>query len=301
VLHGKVTLGGNAGVEGAVISVQPAKDDDSRDVLAELVSHLFGKTGNNVATDEKGFYAVEHLAAGTYAVTATHREYAPSDPVTVTVARDQVAEVVPLVLSKGAEIAGRVLEGGKPKAGVMAQLLGAGPMQQTMTDADGRFRFQGLKLGEYSVNVVDVSGMQKGRMALKSRGVVAEAPELYELEVIFGIGKKVFGTVKGLPPAPMRMVTLRRPGGPLPEELSPLDMKAAVEANKYQVGVGFVTPDNKYEIVDIEPGTYILETVKMPDNPTDLKAYEKMDRIPHYREEITVKDEDLEHNIEIKS
>jgi hypothetical protein len=128
-----------------------------------------------------------------------------------------------------------------------------------------------------------------------------ETPELHELEVVFGIGRKVYGTVKGLPPAPMRMVTLRRPGGPLPEEMSPLDMKAAVEASRYQAGVGFVTPDNKYEIPDIEPGTYILEVARMPDNPTDLKAYEKMDRRPHYRKEVTVEDEDLEHNIEIKS
>jgi hypothetical protein len=77
-------------------------------------------------------------------------------------------------------------------------------------------------------------------------------------------------------------------------------MAAGIEAARYQVGMGTVRPDDKYEIIDIEPGTYILEIGKMPANPTDLEAYKTMDRTPHYRHELTVEKKDLEHDIEIR-
>ena len=117
---------------------------------------------------------------------------------------------------------------------------------------------------------------------------------------LFGIGYRVYGTIKGLQPAPMRMVTLRRPGGPAPEDVNPTDMKAAVAANRYQGGMGFVTGEGSYEIADVAPGEYILEVPKMPKDPTDLEAYAKMDRTPYFRKEITVREEDLELDIEIK-
>ena len=142
--------------------------------------------------------------------------------------------------------------------------------------------------------------MQTGKVAMKSRPVVLEPGDQYVLDVTFGSGYRIFGTVKGLPPSPMRMITLRRPGGPAPEELKPIDMAAAFEASKYQVGMGMVRPDDKYEISDIEPGTYIIEISKMPAHPTDLEAYKSMDRTPHYRHEIVLEKEDVEHNNEIR-
>ena len=57
---------------------------------------------------------------------------------------------------------------------------------------------------------------------------------------------------------------------------------------------------SKYEIPDIEPGAYIIEVAKMPDDPTDMAAYEKMDRTPPFRKEITVEKKYLELDIEIK-
>ncbi len=48
-------------------------------------------------------------------------------------------------------------------------------------------------------------------------------------------------------------------------------------------------------------GTYILEAPRMPDDPTDFESYAKMEnRAPFFRKEITIKDEDLELDIEIK-
>jgi hypothetical protein len=78
-------------------------------------------------------------------------------------------------------------------------------------------------------------------------------------------------------------------------------MKSSLRAQAFQVGMGMIGPDGTYEILDIEPGTYILEIPKIPKDPTDMAAYEKMDdRTPFYRKEITIEEEDLEFNITIK-
>ncbi len=300
VLQGRVTLGGNRGVEGAAVSVKPAKGDALLDLYGEMMPQIFGKEGSGVVTDDQGYYEVRHLAAGEYALTASHPDYAPSEPVAVSLEVDQVWKVPALELSAGGAVNGRVLEGEKAKPGMMVQMIGAGPIQQAFTDTTGQFRFKGLKPGDYLLNIMDVAAMQKGKMVMKSRTLTLGREEEKAVEVVFGTGHRVFGTIKGLPPAPMRMITMRRPGGPAPEKLSPLDMKSAVEAGKYQAGIAMVTPEDKYEIPDIEPGAYLIEVAKMPDDPTDMAAYEKMDRTPHYRKEITVEKKDLEHDIEIK-
>ena len=89
------------------------------------------------------------------------------------------------------------------------------------------------------------------------------------------------------------MITLRRPGGPAPEDLDPLDMEAAVVNARYQVGMAMLGPDGEFAIADIEPGEYILEVPALPEDPTDLGAYQEMDRTPHHRETITVRESDV--------
>jgi hypothetical protein len=232
---------------------------------------------------------------------AQHASYAPSDPATVTVAVDEVRRIQPLILSRGGTIVCTVKEQGGPKPGIMVQLMSSGPIQQGMTDSAGRARFEGIKPGEYLLNLVDMAAMQKGTMAIKTRAVTVEGEEEVEIEVVYGVGRTVHGTITGLPPGPMRMVTLRRPGGPAPEDLNPLDTDASIEAAKYQAGMGMIRADGTYEITDLEPGTYILEIPKMPSNPTDLDAYAKMDRTPYDRREVTVKEgEDLSLDITVE-
>ena len=51
---------------------------------------------------------------------------------------------------------------------------------------------------------------------------------------------------------------------------------------------------------DVEAGSYFLEVLKMPQDPMDMEAYNKMDRTPHYRARITVSSEDVEHNVKIE-
>src|SRR5437867_11411645 len=95
--QGRITHGGDLGVEGAVINLRSAND------------YIFRYILNNVS-NQGGYYEVQHLETGKYYVCATHPEYAPSDEVLVSAEDNQVVRVPPLVLSIGGSISGRTTE-----------------------------------------------------------------------------------------------------------------------------------------------------------------------------------------------
>ncbi len=297
-ISGKVTLEGRDAVGGASIVVQPASDSPS-EMLAQMMPNLFGSDEGTV-TDEQGVYEVKHLAAGKYTVIATHPEYAPSEPITVTLREDEVQDVPNLVMSLGGTVEGRLTDAeGNAKGGLMVQLMGDGAYKMAQVDSNGHFLIEHLKPGDYMLNIIDTAAMQKGSMQFKTRAFSIMRDETVPLEIVYGLGFRIFGKVEGLAAGGMRMIQLRRPGGPAPEEIDPTDMKAGIEANKYLAGVAMISPENTYEIQDVEAGSYILEIPKMPADPTDIEAYSKMDRTPHYRTKITV-EKDAEHDIEIQ-
>lgn len=255
--------------------------------------------GGQAVTDDNGDYAVEHLAPGTYEIFAKHPDFAPSAPVTVTVKEDQVATAPGLVLSVGGTIELLVIEKGEPKTGLMVQLMGDG-MKMATTDGEGRCSFDSLKPGDYMLNLVEMGGA--GGMALKTRTATIQGSETVDIEVEYGTGSKVHGKVTGLPAGGMKMILLRRPGGPNPEDLDPLDMSAQMEASKYNAGIGMVTPAGTYTIADVEPGEYIMEIPRTPDNLADAAAYAEMDRTPYFRKTVSVvAGSDLEVDIKVKA
>jgi hypothetical protein len=294
VLRGRVTFAGE-GIEGADVSALAPGESP----LAEMMPQMFREAGRGVTTDEQGRFELRHLPPGDYAVKATHALHAPSAAVHVTLAEDQVRQLRDLALAMGGVITGTISEAGEPKAGMMVQLIG-GELKQTFSDAGGRFRFQGAGAGEYLLQFMDLGALQKGKMLTKSRYLELAEGQALELEVVFGLGRRISGTVKGLPPAPLRMVQLRRPGGPPPEALSPTDTKRTIAAGRYQAGIAMIDAEGNFELTDIEPGEYILEIPRMPADPSDISAYEKMDRTPHHREEVRIGDRDLELRIEIE-
>lgn len=299
-VSGRVVAAGNKSIAGAAVTLRPVSGDASIDLMREMLPQFLDTESSKASTEEDGTYEIRHLAPGEYVLAASHKEFAPSDPVTISLKADQAWEAPALYLSSGGVIAGKVKELEKPKAGILVQVLGGGPLQQSMTGEDGQFEFRGLKPGEYLLQFMDMAGMQKGKMALKTRDVVLAGEERQEVEVVFGAGFKVLGKIDGLPPGPMHMITLRKPGGPKPEDLNPLDMKSGVAAGKYQAGMAMVPGDGKYEIADLEPGEYILEVLTIPANAADPAALAKMDRTPSFRKEITVGKKDLEVDIRIK-
>jgi hypothetical protein len=252
-------------------------------------------------SDAEGNFEVLHLAPGTYAVSASHPEHAPSDTVTVTLKRDEAAELRPLSLKAGAALAGAITEAGKPLAGLMVQVMGGGPLRQAASGADGRFIFKGLKGGDVMVVVNDVSAMLQGRrMRMKTRAVALEAGVETRVDFVFGVGRRIHGKVEGLKPGPFQQIMLQRPNGPDLEGMNRLDPRQSVELIRYQAGMGFIGQDGVYEIADVEPGEYVLIIPFVPDNPADIAAYSKAERQVLHRENVRIEDKDLERNIKVE-
>ncbi len=302
MLHGKVIVAGRAeGLKGARVTITPVSNDVNQDFLAAMMPQFFGNARNSATTDAEGLWEISHLVAGKYSVTASHEDYAPSEPHTINLAEEDVKQVPVLIVTVGGIISGVVTENDEPKKGVMVQLIGSGvPMKQKMNEPDGSFRFEGLKSGEYMLQIMDMATMAKGGMSMKQRHITVVSGEELVSDIAFGTGVKIYGKVKGMPPGPMRILQLRREGGPLPETIKPGDIPAAIEASKFQAGIGTITPDNTYSISGIEPGEYVLEIPRMPSDPTDIAAYEKMDLTPRYRAKIKVEKKDIEHNINLE-
>ena len=294
VLHADGTVASQAAV-----SVSRIGTDKTAEAMKRFMPGLLGDT-DSVSTNTGGIYRAGPLEPGEYRVSASKEGVAPSQQEIVRVAVGARVTVPDLVLHPGATVRGRVLENGKGLMGVMTQLMGRGPMKMANTGTDGTFTFEGLGPGSYSLAVTDMSKMAvDGSFRYRQRQFTIEPGETKEIEFILGTGLNVRGTISNFAPGIAQLVTLRRPGGPGPEDYDPLDMDAAIDAARYQCGVGMVQPTGKFAMRDIAPGEYILEIPALPSNMADIGAYSKMDRVPLYRGTVRLQEEDLEVTIEV--
>ena len=298
LLRGHVVDENGRGIAGANVRLSSTEEDDSK-YLEKLMPQMFGNARNTASTNDQGAYSLANLAPGTYKLAAEHKSFAPSEPVTVEIGDDNEVEANAIQLDAGNTISGIVVEKDKPVQRMMVQLMGDGVMKQSMSDEKGAFSFDGVGPGDYIVMAMDVTGMQTGKMKMRSLPVAIEDEDV-RLKVTFGEGFSLKGKVEGLPSGPMRMLTLRRAGGPAPEELDPTDLKTSMKAARFQVGMGMVAPDGSYEITDLAPGEYILEAPRMPANPADLEAYKKSDRTPWIRETIKIEGRDVELDLKVR-
>ncbi len=301
-VRGVVALPSGAPVARAEVAIEPAAKSDAADALRRYLPEYARKGMRIVVTDERGAFEIGQLASGRYTLSATHEAYAPSRETPVYLRPDEIASVPPIVLSLGATIAGVAKEKDAPRPGLMVQAIGEGPMRMTTTDERGEFLIEKLPPGAYMLTVMDMSSMAAGKgMSMKTRHVTVEADRVARIEFVFGVGARVFGSVLGGKSggggAAIRVVTLRRPGGPAPEDVDPLAVAGQLESARYQAGVAIVGPDGAYVIEDVEPGTYILEMPVMPENPLDFDGYATLDRTPPFRREIVVGEKDVEIDV----
>ncbi len=286
---------------GAKIFCLPSRKASAlNDLMARMLPALAGGEAG-VVTGSDGSYVLSHLEPGEYLIRAVHESFARSEPAHITVRSEEEKGAPAIAMLLGGVVEGVVLRSGTPSPGMMAQIFSGGTFQQAMTDAEGAFRFENLPDGEHALMFMDLANAMRpgGGSGIRTRTVEVGAGETTTLEIAFGTGQTVRGTVENHPGGAMRMVTLRRPGGPAPEEMDPLDMEAAVVSARYQIGMAMLGPDGEFAIADIEPGEYILEIPALPDDPTDLQAYQEMDRTPLHRETITVRESDVTLSIRL--
>lgn len=173
---------------------------------------LEGEDG--VTTDADGRFAIEGIAPGTYKLTARHVDYAEESQTVEVNERGGDAEIR---LTSGGVVAGVVVSDSRRPVdnvevsltgageGSFGRMLGGGP--QTATDATGRFRFDHLAAGRYTVNAT-----RRGANASPVDVVLQAGESREDVTLTLSAGSTILGVVRGLAPEELSAVNVGASG-----------------------------------------------------------------------------------------
>jgi len=291
---------------GAKVQVQEVTGDKMEAMLQRMMPAMLGATGGPSTTaGEDGAFSIEHLPEGKLVFAASHDEFAPGEE-EVALGPDEARSGVRLRLRTPASVRVALLDREKPLPGYMVQLIGKGPMKMSNTNADGTVRFEGVGPGRYMLNIMNLAAAVKGGTemlnTMRQRSLRVDEGQEVEVRVVFGVGAKIHGKMTGAPASPQSMITLRRPGGPSPGDLDPLDIEASIAATEFTAGIGIVQKDGTYAIADLADGEYILEIIPNAAAVMGGGSTTPESRKPIYQHTLKVEGgKDLEWNIDIKN
>jgi protocatechuate 3,4-dioxygenase beta subunit len=160
-----------------------------------------GRIVAGTTSDAKGSFAFQNLNPGRFRLEIESKGFAPFSPVEVEIPRTGKVDLGTLTLDHGLAIEGRVLDPrGVPVFGVEVNLSPSvlvfsegseqGFQQQT-TDAQGRFRFDGLRRG----GRFDLRAKPSGYLPASVESVEAPTPE--PLTITLKAGRSLSGRVTG--------------------------------------------------------------------------------------------------------
>lgn len=209
VLSGRVTdaRSGRA-VPDATITKQASGEGGGRLPIPGLSGE------DEVTTDADGRFSIEGVAPGTYKLTARHADYAEESQTVEVTERGGNAEIR---LSTGGVVAGVVLSDARRPVdnvevslssageGGFGRMLGGGP--QTATDGTGRFRFDHLASGRYTVTAV-----KRGANATPVDVVLQAGESREDVTLTLSAGGTILGVVKGLAPEELTGVNVSASG-----------------------------------------------------------------------------------------
>lgn len=209
-----------------------------------------------ITTDERGVFRAERLAPGVYEVVVVAPKYEAAITSNIDVSAPRSEKRVDVVLHPGHSIAGRVLDpSGTAVEGARVQAVQVTKegrrFGSTLTRADGRFRIDGLGVGEYRVSV-DKAGYTS---ALRNRVAADSLAVQFRLAQNAGITGFVRGS-DGTTPVPAFGMMLHELGkGDYP--------------NRVRGGMqSFSARDGSFTLEDVPPGRYRIQVFANGFGPT---------------------------------
>ncbi len=167
---------------------------------------------NEAATDAEGRYEIAGLAPGTWVLTASHPDWSEA---TASVEIKDAPATADIRLGRGGSVGGAVLAAGRPVAGAQVTLsavgdtgfrAGAGMMgggeQSALSDEGGRFRFERLNPGRYTL-----AAALRDQSSAPAEAVVT-GDDAQEVQLLLSEGAVVRGLVTGLPDAQLAGVNV---------------------------------------------------------------------------------------------
>ncbi|MSR61217.1 MAG: hypothetical protein EXS08_02050 [Planctomycetes bacterium] len=151
---GKVVDPSGAPVSGAKVTLQV----ENLQRLARLRGDIQAPEATSL---EDGTFVLEGLGSGTSSIFAAREGFAASEPASVETRSGERSEGVVLALRKGARVLGEVYgKDGKPASGaqIIAQEQGSWMPSMKRSDGEGRFEFENLSPGAWTISAILVGG-----------------------------------------------------------------------------------------------------------------------------------------------
>ena len=216
-----------------------------------------GAAAGSAVSDGAGSYRIDGLAPGTYVLSA-HGGDRPGrynggaatleSAVGISLASGQEVTDAHIVLGPGGTIAGRITDtDGDPVAGASVSAISHGGFlsPSATTDLDGRYRLDGVPIGQVAVRVAHPDHTETWWPAASSRAgaeliPIADGTRVDDVDAVLHLGARIVGVVTA-GGAALAGATVRAwlDGG-----AAPVEATSAV--------------DGTYAVTGLAPGTYVL-------------------------------------------
>lgn len=241
-------------------------------------------------TDPSGNFEMKDIPQGNYVLRVAHEGYADACDPNIQIARGANLANYRLVMTAGGGIRGAFAAANMPQEGATIQISSATLQRETKTDRDGRFVFQNLPAGSYTVTPANMT-IPTGSL-LPIVPAVANVTEGSMTEVSLGaaIGLPVTGVVVNAKAGCFTLVRIIHAGTAVPLDLASATTPGAAGAIADLVAQCAAGPDGSFQLEGIAPGQYTLEVYSLPfesGNP-DLSGVAEADRLPRIQQPIVV-------------